>query len=254
MTKSILIVLVLIFSLNNCFSQLSKPEYVTVVEYFVDCIKKSDIEKLDSLISYPIERPYPVPPINNKQDFIKRYTEIFDDSLTSLITNSNIKEDWKDMGWRGIMLHNGIVWLDYNGKFLTTNYSSEKEKTIEKNWIEYERNLLHTSLKKFNKPIHTLETDKFIIRVDLLENKEYRYASWSKEFDISQKPDLVINNGEKTYDGSGGNHYFIFTNGMYSYRVYVNNMRDNVTPQFNIKVTKNGKDILNQPAVLKELK
>ena len=43
------------------------------------------------------------------------------------------------MGWRGIMLKNGIVWLDYDGKFHeTTNYTSEKEKAIEEEWIESE--------------------------------------------------------------------------------------------------------------------
>jgi hypothetical protein len=53
------------------------------------------------------------------------------------------------MGWRGIMLHNGIIWLDYNGKLLTTNYSSKKEKDIEQEPIESKRNLLHSDLKGF---------------------------------------------------------------------------------------------------------
>ena len=251
MTKSILTFLILIFSLNNGFSQLSKTEYESVVENFVDCIKNSNIEKLDSIISYPYKRPYPIPPINNKQELKERYTEIFDDSLTSVITNSNIKEDWTDMGWRGIMLHQGIVWLDYDSRLLTTNYSSKKEKEIEKYWIEYERDLLHSDLKEFIKPIHTIETDKFIVRIDLLKNQKYRYASWSKESNISNKPDIVINNGEWIPDGNGGNHHFTFTNLEYSYTVYVNILGTEETPPFNLEITKNGKMILNQAAGLK---
>tara|TARA_R110002096_G_scaffold426827_1_gene637054 strand:+ start:1588 stop:2403 length:816 start_codon:yes stop_codon:yes gene_type:complete len=254
MTKSILTILLFAFGLTDCYSQLSKTAYEDVVEYFVDCIKNSDIDKLDSIISYPIERPYPIPSIRNKQELKKRYSEIFDDSLTSIISNSNITKDWTDMGWRGIMLNSGIVWLDYDGRFITTNYMSKNEKLIEEKWINYERDLLHPDLKEFKKPIHTIETNKFIVRIDQLENNDYRYASWSIDSDISNKPDLVINNGEWTPDGSGGNHYFTFTNGEYSYKVYVNVLGSDETPPFNLEVTKNDKVILSQPAELKELK
>lgn len=93
MTKSILTILLFIFSLTDCFSQLSKTEYEDVVKYFVLCIKNTDIDKFDSIVSYPINRPYPIPPVNNKQELKNRYSELFDDSLISVITNSNIKED-----------------------------------------------------------------------------------------------------------------------------------------------------------------
>ena len=254
MTKSTLTFLFLIFSLTDGFSQESETEHESVVAYFIDCIKSADIDKLDAIISYPFKRPSPVPSINDKQELTERYLELFDDSLTSIITNSIIKEDWQNMGWRGIMLHNGIVWLDYDGRLMTTNYSSEKEITLKEKWIESERNLLHTDLKDFKKPIHTIETEKFIVRVDLLEDQKYRYASWSKESDISNKPDLVINNGIWTPDGSGGNHHFTFTNSEYSYVVYVNIMGADKTPPFNLEVTQNDKVILYQPAELKELK
>ena len=254
MTKSILTFLLLTISLTEGFSQLSETEHESVVAYFVECIKSADIEKLDSIISYPFIRPYPIPSINDKQELTERYSELFDDSLTSVIANSVIKDDWKDMGWRGIMLDRGIVWLDYDGRLLTTNYSSEKEITLKEKWIEYERNLLHTDLKDFKKPMHTIETEKFIVRVDLLEDQKYRYASWAKDSDISNKPDLVINNGIWTPDGSGGNHHFTFTNSEYSYVVYVHIMGADETPPFNLKVTQNDKEILYQPAELKELK
>ena len=254
MMKSILIILLITFSLTDSYSQLSKTEYEDVVKYFVGCIKDKDIDKLNSIISYPIQRPYPIPPIRNKQEFKNRYSEIFDDNLTSSITNSNIKEDWSDLGWRGIMLHNGIVWIDYNGKLTAINYTSDKEKSIEEKWIKYQKELLHTDLKNFKKPIHTIESDKFIVRIDLLENEKYRYASWSKHSEISSKPNLVINKGERRADGSSGNHYFTFVNGEYRYIVYVNIFGTNETPLFNLEVIKNDKVLLKQPAKLKEIK
>jgi len=253
MTKSILVILLFIFCLTDGYSQLSKTKYEDIVEYFVNCIKDSDIDKLDLIISYPFERPYPIPSISNKKELKSRYAELFDDSLISVISNSNIKNDWTDMGWRGIMLNNGIVWLDYDGKLMTTNYTSKKEKAIEEKLIELERSLLFDGLKDFEKPIHTIETNTYIIRVDLLENQKFRYASWSKKSDISNKPDLVLNNGEWTPDGSGGNHHFTFTNGVYSYIVYVNVLKTAEMSPFNLEVMKNDKVILEQSAELKKI-
>ena len=222
--KTLITFSLLILCIKVGYSQKSKTEHEDVVVYFKECIKNTDVDKLDLIISYPIKRPYPIPPIKNKQELKNRYLELFDDSLTKVINNSSVKTDWTDVGWRGIMLHNGLVWLDYDGKFITTNHTSKKEKSIEQKWINYERNLLHTKLKNFKKPVYTIETDKFIVRIDLLENENYRYASWSKGSKISDQPDLIIKNGELIYDGSGGNHYFTFSNGDYQYIVYKNEL------------------------------
>lgn len=253
MNKTIIIIFLLIFNPNKSFTQLSKKEYENVVSYFVNCIKNADIEKLDSIVSYPINRPYPIPPIKNKEELQKRYSELFDDVLTKLIINSNIKEDWSDVGWRGIMLHNGIVWIDYDGRFITTNYISKKEREVEKKWLDYEKNVLHTDLKNFSRPIHTIETDEYIVRIDILDNQHYRYASWRKESDITKKPDLIIYNGEWVPDGSGGNHHYIFTNGEYRYIIYVNVLGLNDIAPFYLEVIKKDKVILKQSAELKKI-
>ena len=87
----------------------------------------------------------------------------------------------------------------------------------------------------------------FIVRVDLLENRNYRYASWSKKSDLSDKPDLVINDGEIVYpDGSGGNHHFSFKNGEYNYIVDVTILGKSETPA---QSAKNDKVILNQTEI-----
>ncbi len=256
MTKTTFILALLIFGFTNCFSQLSKKEFEGVVAYFVDCVKKADIDQLDLMISYPLQRAYPIPPINNKEEFKNRYSEIFDDSLTSVITNSNLKKDWTDVGGRGIMLHNGMVWIDYEGRLLTTNYTSAKEKALKEKWIAYEKALLNTDLKAFKIPIHTIETDAFIIRIDLLENQMYRYASWSSNSKLSDPPDLVIKNGKRIFEGSGGNHHFEFTKGEYNYTVYVDVLGldpDEMSP-FQLIVTKEKKEILNQFGKKKQLR
>ena len=128
MKKSILSILILIFSFNNYFAQLSDTKYESVIKYFVDCIKNADIDKLDSIITYPITRLHPDgSSINNKQELIEHFSEIFDYQLTSIISNSNIKEDWSDVGYRGLMLNGGIIWLSLSGNFLASNYEHVKD-------------------------------------------------------------------------------------------------------------------------------
>jgi hypothetical protein len=254
MIKTVLTVLTFTLGLNAAYAQLSRPEYKVVVDNFIDCINNADIDKLDSIVTYPIERPYPMPPIRNKEELKKRYSELFDDYLTSLIVNSNSTQDWSDVGYRGIMLNRGTVWIDYDGKLISTNYISEKEKAVQQEWIDYERGLLHVSLKEFQKPIYTIETAKFIVRIDLLEKRRFRYASWSKGAKLSDEPDLILNNGVKMFEGTGGNHHYKFTNGQYSYVVYANILGSNEQPPFNLEVSRNDKVLLNQAAALKKLK
>ena len=128
MKKSILSILILIFSFNDFFPQLSDTKYESVIKYFVDCIKNADIDKLDSIITYPIARLHPDgSSINNKQELIEHFSEIFDYQLTSIISNSNIKEDWTDVGYRGLMLNGGIIWLSLGGNFIASNYEHVKD-------------------------------------------------------------------------------------------------------------------------------
>lgn len=62
----------------------------------------------------------------------------------------------------------------------------------------------------------------YTIRVDLLPNGSYRYTSW-KNKSISEKPDIVINNGYRNEptEGNNGVHSiiekFVFQNNEYFY-------------------------------------
>ena len=46
----------------------------------------------------------------NKNEFNKRFSEVFDKILIDKIANSKI-EQWSEAGWRGIMLDNGVLWM-----------------------------------------------------------------------------------------------------------------------------------------------
>src|SRR5262249_42797373 len=157
------------------------------------------------------------PQIKNGQEFLKRYDEVFDDSIVKIIVNSSAAKDWSPVGWRGIMLSRGIVWLDYDGKLIAVNYQSKAEFNKKEELIKQEKSQLHESLKEFKTPIHILETSKYRVRIDDLGNGNYRYASWPLNSRMSDKPEIIIEHGEFKFDGSGGNYIITFKNGEYVY-------------------------------------
>lgn len=192
------------------------------ISAIINAFKSQDINIIATLISYPLKRETPIPPINNKAEFIERFDEIFDNELIDLIANSNSDEDWSQVGWRGIMLLSGIVWLDDNGKIKSINYQTSKEKLIKNNLIVQQKQTLHSSVSVFKEPILEWKTKKFHIRIDDLGDDNYRYTSWGINRQTNEKPDLVLFKGEMVFEGSGGNHHYSFTNGQYVYRCYIN--------------------------------
>ena len=46
-----------------------------------------------------------------------------------------------------------------------------------------------------------------------MDDWDYRYSSWSIDKHLSDKPDLVIHDGEYHPQGSGRNHNYDFKNG-----------------------------------------
>lgn len=234
------------------FGQQLKQEYQTKINIFIGHVINDDSKEISKWISYPLKRQYPIPDIKTKEDFILKYTEIFDDSLKNLIIDSNPASDWDEMGWRGIMLNQGILWMDTEGKIIAINYQSSLEKTKQKKIIETDRNKLHSSLVDFKNPEYVLDTSKFRIHIDQLSNRKYRYASWPISKPMSEKPDLILTNGEVFMDGSGGNHHFEFKNGIYTYQCFIWRLRGSDTSPADLIVYKNKDEILSQSAVIVE--
>ena len=84
MIKTVLIVLTFTLGLNAGYAQLSRPEYKVVVDNFIDCIRNTDIDKLNSIVTYPIERPYPIPPGLYWNHNGKRLRAIYNDTYDYL--------------------------------------------------------------------------------------------------------------------------------------------------------------------------
>ena len=84
------------------------------------------------------------------------------------------------------------------------------------------RKHLYFELRNFDNEIAFMQTNKFKILLDYLSDGSIRYASWSKDKNISERPDLILKNGILKYDGTGGNHSYIFKNYNYIYECVIN--------------------------------
>ncbi len=249
--KTLILFLFVALLNSNCIAQQDIYDSINVnkvVRNFISAVKQHDTNKIAKMISFPFKREYPIPDLKNRKELGRRYKEVFDDSLVKLISNSSPKDDWGRVGWRGIMLLNGVVWLDDDGRLITINYQSALERKMKQNIIVTERNLLHESIRKYKEPVHILETKKYRIRIDELANGKYRYVSWNKNKKMSDTPDLVINNGEVEHDGSGGNHHYTFTNNGYTYTCNIVILGTANSPDAYLHILKGEKELLRQGA------
>ncbi|MFW3343695.1 hypothetical protein [Aliarcobacter butzleri] len=207
------------------------------IEKIIKAFQENDIEYIsNNVIKYPLKRQYPIPSIKNQEELKKRFSEVFDDKLIEEIKNSKI-EDWSEMGWRGIMLNQGTLWLNFDEIIIAINYQSDFEKRLREDLIRKEKEQLDSSLKEFIEPTYKLKTKNFLIRIDKIDDSKYRYSSWKIGKSESSKPDLVLLNGEIEYSGTIGYQYFTFKNRNYTYEIDIDAtslevMKDNKTILF----------------------
>ena len=125
-----------------------------------------------------------------------------------------------------------------------TNISEKNKENID---IERLRNIIWKDLENFKSFKVYMQTSKFNVWVDQMEDGSYRYASWSKSKTIDQKPDLILKNGEVTFEGSARNHWYTFKNVDTKYICDINVLGKTNDDAFLI-VKQGEKTLLNQPA------
>ena len=221
-----------------------------VISSFIECIQSQNKEKLSRMISFPLNREYPIPQIKNKQDFFNRYTEIFDAGLIKMIVTSKPSKDWSARGKSGLMLLDGQVWLNLEGKLLAVNYQSNYEKSETEELLKAEKSLLHESIKDFRRPVCQLESSSYRIRIDELGKGKFRYAAWPVHSKMSDKPEILIKKGKLVIDGSGGNRSYVFKKGNMVYNCAIIVVGEKKSPPALLTVYKDDKEILSQKAYI----
>jgi len=248
--KSIIAMVIFILALSSvqCYASVDEKNIKKLIKAF----QQEDRSLIASLITYPLKRKRPIPAIKDENELIKRFDQIFDAHIISLIGSSSYQRNWHQIGWRGISFSNGKVWINEDGKIRSISYESLTELKLRQTIIERDKASIHESIKSFDQPILIWETEKFRIRIDKLENASYRYASWSIEKQMNEKPDLIINEGALTFDGNGGNRQYVFKNGKYIYKCSVIVIGTSKSPPGLLEVVR-GENILLSANVIKVL-
>jgi hypothetical protein len=251
MKSTFILLAVLILTGTIAFGQNSelKKEQIQSIQKLINVFKTKNKTKIADLISYPLRREYPLKDVKDKNDFIQRFDDIFDKEFVDHVAKSKMN-DWSEVGWRGIMLDDGTIWIDDEAKIMTVNYQSAKEKELLANAIQADKNQLPKSLQDFEKPVYLIFTKNYKIRVDETKEGIYRYAAW-KIKNIKSDPDLIIENGVLEFQGSGGNHTITFNNNGYTYTVSINELGTVDTPDATLEVSKQDKTILTEDGKIK---
>ncbi len=80
LNKLLILTIYLFTSSANALEQ----EHHNVVKNFIEVVKSNNRAKVSNYISYPLDRDLPIPSIKNKQQFLERYDEVFDESLIKM--------------------------------------------------------------------------------------------------------------------------------------------------------------------------
>lgn len=248
-----LLLIIIFFVINLLYAQDERlsQDKIDRVQTVINLFKTKNIKGISEIVNYPLSREYPLTDIKSKQELIKRFNDVSDRSVIDEISKSKMT-DWSEVGWRGIMLHRGTMWIDTDGKIIALNHQSETEKKQRLKLISEQKESLHSSLKSFKNPIYKFKTKHYLIRIDELENEKYRYASWKSNQNESAKPDIILTDGNLEFSGSGGNHTIIFKKGNFKYIVYRFHIGANDTPEISFSVEENNKEILNEDGQLLE--
>lgn len=240
------------FTLANAgeSNQAEENAIIDVVQKFKDAVKTDNPTIIGDYVSYPFERTNPLPDIENKSAFIQNYEYIFDNDLKKKIVES-LPSDWEKMGWRGIMLDNGILWLNDNGKLIAINSESEKETKYIKQWLKNDKEKLHFSLKSYKKHILIFKTADELGRIDQITDNKYRLALWNKEKTLSDTPKMIIQNGKVEFHGTANNTTYHFQSDDKSFVFYINRLTTADQTPFAL-ATYDSKTQKDTPLTLKE--
>jgi hypothetical protein len=215
---------------SNCeYKDTGELDDVYVVNRFIRSVAAGNPAELAEIVSFPLQRDYPLPSIQTQQEFVQLYDEVIDEEFTRTIEESD-QYDCGRPGWRPLSIVRSdanepeqggvpLVWFDDDGNVTRIWHETEVASQKRMALVEAERNQLHPSLHEYEYPVLEWETCTYRIRIDDLGNA-FRYAAWRVDRFRNDNPDIVMTNGELVSEGTDEHRYFVFQNSEYKYLVY----------------------------------
>lgn len=212
------------FVKDSYYSERPDEEVLKQLNNIIELIKFDRVIELSERVAYPLKKMSPLPDINTRKEFILYYPILFDSALkvklSKLDFDSTNTVYYQPIGWgpRGGTHYRlgGKIWF-YKGKITAIHFQSKKELELLNNLNKEIKSILHESVVDWKKNEIICETEKFLIRIDYLEDRGYRYISWGRNKKISEKPDLILYNGEMEYHGTDGGESYTFKNADWTY-------------------------------------
>ncbi len=221
MKTIILTIIITSISFNQGISQDESIDSTIINAIFktISLIQNDKIVELSSFIKYPLKRKNPIPEIKNGDQFILYYPVLFDTTFKNKLNYLTPEDIFLRNGYYGLVsnMFSGDIWFTTEGAIQTINYRSELEKTFQKELIYEEHSQMNSIISIWKENVIICKSDKFLIRIDLLEDNSLRYISWSLPKKSEDKPDLILYNGIQEFKGSAGGVKYAFNNGDWTY-------------------------------------
>lgn len=217
-TKLIFIIAIIAYSFTS-FSQNPKEGYA-IGKRILDLINQNKATELAELVNYPLQRPSPIPDIQNEKEFVAYFPTLFDAKFKKIIPKFSQKEVMATNGMFGMVgeVFTGEIWYDESGIY-SVNYNSDREMALEKALNDKTKATIHPSLKDFESNIVMLKSKNLELRIDYTKDAKCRYASWSKGKPLSQEPDLVLFGNQEISDAHPPFPFYVFKNKNWKYIV-----------------------------------
>jgi len=183
----------------------------------IQVIKTGNRAQIVCLIKFPLQRDYPLKPIQNKQSCLKRFDEVFDNAFLEEITQCNLQDDWQEVGWRGIMFKNGSLWLDFDYKIIAVNHETSVSQRLKAKAIAQQKMRLPESLRDFDQPELEWKTSLYLVRVDR-KREDYRLAI--RDVKSPSKILRTFHNGVFHFDGNMGSYFIDWQSEGRTHRVF----------------------------------
>ncbi|MCM1368939.1 MAG: hypothetical protein NC204_01045 [Candidatus Amulumruptor caecigallinarius] len=189
------------------------------VKELMRSVTDNDSAAFARIVSYPLERPYPLRDIEDSVQMKSYYSTLVDDSLHSVISKAS-SGDWESAGWRGWSMRKGdYVWVDES--VYEIPYMSKKEMSDRHKLAALEIKSLSPDLRgpwipegclidNNNGTIYRIDSDSTITDDGVAEKPMYRLAIYRKGDNLRKRPAKVLK-GHKHTEGSAGGFSYIFS-------------------------------------------
>ena len=206
----------------RCYpAEAQSEKHLNIIHNFIALVQKNDVQAIAAAVKYPFQRKYPLAAILNKEEFVENYPLIFDDALRNKIINSSADKNWVAVNQYRITLENGLLWLDHKGRIKRINYLPKKAQKYYQKLLRQDRQKLHKSVQKYWEPVLSWTSDQYEIRIDKENPYSYRLTLLPSNKSLESSPSIIIEGGQKEYEGIRGHQLFIFRqdNKVYSCKI-----------------------------------